>query len=109
MAWRLDLGEVHNVAQVLLNGQEIGTVWQPGTLLDVGKLLRPGENLVEIVVANSWRNRLIGDQQLPEAERRSWILQNRLGRSGPTLPAADAPLLAAGLIGPVRLVPIAAV
>jgi hypothetical protein len=106
--WRLDLGEVHDVAQVRVNGHELGTIWQPGTLLELGDLLRRGENLIEIAVANSWRNRLIGDQQLPQTERRSWVLQNRLGRSGPILPAADAPLLPAGLIGPVRLVPCVA-
>ena len=34
--------------------------------MDVTKALKSGENKLQVMVVNSWRNRLIGDQELPE-------------------------------------------
>jgi hypothetical protein len=56
--------------------------------------LRPGRNVLEVRVANTWVNRLIGDAQ-PGAAKVTWT-------SLPTY-RADAPLRPAGLIGPVVL------
>jgi len=91
----LDLGEVHEVASVALNGRPAGIAWKPPYRLDVGKLLVPGGNVVEVTVANLWVNRLIGDAQ-PGSTARAFT-------TGPTY-RADAPLKRSGLIGPVRLV-----
>jgi hypothetical protein len=55
--------------------------------------LKQGENKLEIVVTNTWANRLIGDNDLPENKRIAWT----------TAPfrLAGKPLLPAGLFGPV--------
>ena len=53
----LDLGEVHEVASVSINGRPAGIVWKPPYRLDIGELLVPGRNLVEVTVAN-----LVGEQ-----------------------------------------------
>jgi hypothetical protein len=103
--WHLALDAFRDVARITLNGHDLGIMWVPGTTLDATAALVRWHNLLVITVANSWRNRLIGDHHVPPEARRTWILENRLGRAGPQAIPADAPLLPAGLIGDVRLVP----
>jgi hypothetical protein len=62
----LDLGRVEVLAEVLLNGRNLGIVWKPPYRVEVGDALRAGENRLEVRVTNLWPNRLIGDEQLPE-------------------------------------------
>jgi hypothetical protein len=94
----LDLGELRDMAVVHLNGKRLGTLWLAPWRLDITDALQPGENELEIEVINVWHNRLVGDAKLPAAERRTVLL-------APTV-KPDAPLLPAGLIGPVRLIPV---
>jgi hypothetical protein len=115
----LDLGRVEVVASVRVNGKHAGVLWKTPYRAEVTGLLRPGENLIEIQVANLWVNRMIGDEQLPEDSNRNpdgtlrewptWLLE---GRPSPTgrytfttwrLWAKDSPLQPSGLLGPVRL------
>ena len=91
----LDLGQVGDVAEVLVNGQSAGISWWVPNRVNIGALVRTGSNSLEVRVANLWVNRLIGDVQ-PGAERITFT-------AAPTyLP--DAPLRPSGLIGPVSLV-----
>ena len=62
----LDLGAVHDLATVTLNGQPLGTWWTPPFRGDVTALLRPGRNTLEVEVRNRWVNRLMGDDRLPQ-------------------------------------------
>ena len=63
----LNLGSVHNIAEVTLNGKNIGTIWCAPWQLTISKgLLKLKNNKLEIRVANTWVNRLIGDEQYPE-------------------------------------------
>lgn len=48
----LDLGEVHEVASVRVNGQEAGKVWMQPYRVDISKQVKPGKNRLEITVAN---------------------------------------------------------
>ncbi len=90
----LDLGDVRNLAEVMVNGKSAGIVWNPPYTVDVTAALRPGRNVLEVKVTNLWVNRLIGDQQ-PGATRYTFTAR-------PTYPA-QAPLLDSGLLGPVVL------
>jgi hypothetical protein len=57
--------------------------------------------MIEIVVANPWKNRLIGDARLPAAERKTTISNFRTHISQfKTMHPMEA-----GLLGPVTLVP----
>lgn len=67
-AW-LELGRVGVVAQVRLNGKDLGVVWTAPWKLAFTGLLKPGENALEIKVTNTWANRLIGDAALSPDER----------------------------------------
>jgi hypothetical protein len=92
----LDLGTVHVMARVKLNGRDLGVVWcDPWRVEIPAGLLRATGNELEISVANLWINRLIGDAGLPKEKRQTWSTLY------PYKP--DAPLQSSGLLGPVRL------
>ena len=91
----LDLGEVQVMAQVKLNGHDLGTLWQPPFRVEVSSALQAGHNTLEVRVANLWPNRMIGDLTLPEAERFTWSSYQPFTK--------DSPLPKSGLLGPVRI------
>jgi hypothetical protein len=90
----LDLGVVHEIADVRINGKFVGVLWNFPFWADVTDVVRTGSNVLEVGVANLWVNRLIGDKQ-PEAIPVAFTTA--------TTYAADAPLRISGLIGPVKL------
>jgi len=102
----IDLGNLWAVARVRINGKLVGTVWKPPYRLDITKAARPGENRLEVEVANTWVNRLVGDAKLPEQQRycRTNITTTGAPES-PGVPWKDVPLHKSGLLGPVRLLP----
>ena len=91
----LDLGDVQVMAQVKLNGHDLGILWQPPFRVDVTGALQPGSNTLEVRVANLWPNRMIGDAALPMAERFTWSSYEPFTK--------DSPLPKSGLLGPVTL------
>jgi len=66
MALWLDLGRVEVMAEVRLNGQDLGILWKPPYRVDIGEAAKAGDNTLEIKVVNLWINRQIGDEFLPE-------------------------------------------
>lgn len=116
----LDLGALHDMARVYMNGQDLGVIWTPPLRVDVTSALRSGVNLLEVEVANRWRNRLVGDERLaPDAEYASggnllrwpaWITgAGKRPATGRTTFAtwrhfsSESPLLPSGIVGPVRI------
>ncbi len=92
----LDLGDVKNLAEVTVNGKALGTVWKAPYRLDVTSAMKPGENRLEIRVANLWVNRLIGDQQPNAAKKYTFTTHNPY--------KATSPLLPSGLLGAVQVI-----
>lgn len=95
----LDLGEVREIAQVWLNGKDLGIAWKKPFRVRLDGAGRPGTNDLRIAVTNLWPNRLIGDQLLAP--------EKRYTHTNITKFKSDSPLLPSGLIGPVRLMSIA--
>ena len=63
----LDLGTVHDLARVKLNGRDLGIVWCAPWRVPVPEgILKKDGNILEIEVVNTWVNRLIGDEQEPD-------------------------------------------
>lgn len=125
---RLDLGpELYDIASVTVNGKFLGTVWAKPYALDITDAVRSGENTLEIRVANTWINRIIGDEALPDdAEYETVGSKFTIGRASRLpewaygaweMPAdrkrvtyatwkhydADSPLVPSGLPGPVKV------
>jgi hypothetical protein len=115
----LDLGKVAVMAEVRLNGRDLGILWKPPFRVEVTEALKPGENSLEVKVVNLWINRQIGDAHLSEDSERNpngtlkswpaWLLE---GKPSPTgrfsftswrLLNKDSPLVESGLLGPVTL------
>lgn len=91
----LDLGEVHEVAGVLLNGVNLGVVWTKPARVDVTDKLKESGNDLAITIVNLWPNRLIGDESLPQESR---LTETNIHKFNPL-----TPLLPSGLVGPVRI------
>lgn len=91
----LDLGEVHEVARIKLNGIDLGVLWTKPAHVDISSVVRTGRNELEITVTNLWPNRMIGDQCLPPNQR---ITETNADKFN-----CNTPLYASGLIGPVLL------
>ena len=100
---KLDLGKVAVMAEVKLNGKNLGIVWCPPWQVDIPAGVLAGKgNQLEIKVANLWCNRVISDQSLPPQERISDLGGSNMGKvfAG----SGRAFQLPGGLLGPVRLV-----
>ena len=91
----IDLGDVKNLAEVILNGKSLGQVWHAPYRVDVTSALKPGANEITIKVVNAWVNRLIGDEQ-PGATKIAFADVKPY--------KANSPLLPSGLLGPVTVV-----
>ncbi len=91
----IDLGDVKNLAEITVNGKNLGVVWHTPYRVDVTSALKPGANEVSIKVINAWVNRLIGDQQ-PGATRYTFADVKPY--------KANSPLLPSGLLGPVAVI-----
>ena len=114
------------MAEIRLNGRDLGILWKTPYRVDVTEALKPGDNALEIKVVNLWINRQIGDEHLPDDSPRTgrgaewaapgttltawpqWLLD---GKPSPTgrytftswrLWTKDDPLAPSGLLGPVR-------
>jgi hypothetical protein len=92
----VDLGDVGDVAEVLVDGKSAGIAWTRPWRVELTELVRPNSSVkLEIRVTNRWVNRLIGDAQ-PGA--------TRVGFTTVPTYAADAPLRPSGLLAPVSLI-----
>ena len=63
---RLDLGEVCIMAEVIVNGHNLGVLWCDPYRVDITDAAKAGDNTLQIRVTNLWVNRLIGDEQYPD-------------------------------------------
>lgn len=94
----LDLGDVKNLAEVIVNGKSQGIVWKKPFRVDVTHALKPGENILQVKVTNLWVNRLIGDLQPGIQKKYTYT----------TMPfyKANSSLLPSGLLGPVQVLSV---
>lgn len=91
----MNLGKVGNVAEVIVNGQKMGTLWKSPYVVDITDALHVGDNSIEIPVTNLWVNRIIGDLQ-PDCEKRHTY-------TAFPFYTATSELLPSGLMGPVDI------
>jgi len=107
-AWLLDLGDVREAARVTLNGEPVGNAWSRPFELQLPGTLRPRGNVLEIDVTNLPANR-VRDLDL---RRVDWKVMKEIDLVNLRYKPFDAsgwPVAPAGLLGPVRLVPLTVV
>ena len=122
----LDLGTVHELAEVRLNGKNLGVVWTAPWRMDITSAVKLTGNQLDIKVVNVWANRLIGDEHEPaDCEWNKgdqgfggplkafpdWFVkgqprpsQDRYTFTTWNYFTQDSPLGPSGLLGPVKLV-----
>lgn len=92
----LDLGEVNNLAEVIVNGKSVGILWKKPFKIDISGALKAGKNTFEIKVTNVWVNRLIGDMQ-PDVSQ-------KITCATMSFYTEKSRLVKSGLLGPVKVV-----
>lgn len=101
----LDLGELYESARVTINGKEAGIVWSLPFQLRIGEYLKPGENTLEIEVANLMANRIRWmDQQKKDWKKFREI--NFVNINYKPFNASRWEPMVSGLAGPVTLTPL---
>ena len=118
----LDLGEVHEIANVWVNDKFVGCLWKPPFRIDISAALatrNAQRATLKVEIVNTWPNRLIGDAKArakgaAEPLRGTvpaWVLDGKADSGTGIFTwsnflegwTSDDKLLPAGLIGPVRL------
>ncbi|HVN78251.1 MAG TPA: hypothetical protein VMW38_04580, partial [Terriglobia bacterium] len=89
---RLDLGDVRDIADVLVNGRPVGVLWKQPYVVDVRSWIKAGQNELEIRVTNRLINRMRLLVSLPPPY--------------PDLGDRVTEPVASGLLGPVWLRPV---
>ncbi|HEY7352391.1 MAG TPA: glycosyl hydrolase [Terriglobales bacterium] len=92
----IDLGDVKNMAEVLLNGTPLGLVWKEPFRVNLTGALKSGANTLEVKVTNGWANRIIGDRQPGMTKTYTF--------TSPKFYNAKAKLWSSGLLGPVQII-----
>ncbi len=107
----LDLGDLAEIAEVWLNDQPLGITWAKPYRFDITEIIESGQNDLKVEVANTWKNRLIGDAKTgenytttnftrgnPNLPRENYLTHN-MGKA----PWKELPLRESGLLGPVTI------
>jgi len=97
----LDLGDVMVMAEIIVNGQNLGILWKKPFAIDITRAIHEGFNEIEIRITNTWWNRLVGDEKYPEGFPGSTIAQPRTFTTYKAWKANDD-LMLSGLLGPVK-------
>jgi hypothetical protein len=92
----LNIGKANVLADININGSEVGGIWTAPWQIDVSDYLMEGKNTLEVRVTNLWVNQLIGDSRNSIENKKTWILLNTYN--------SDSPLSPSGLVGPVKLI-----
>jgi hypothetical protein len=95
----LDLGNVHDLASIKLNGKKMPVRWCAPFFYDITQYVQNGENHLEVEVVNLWPNRLILDGRLPQDQRLTKTNINKFEKKD-----AEKYLRTSGLTGPVHIV-----
>lgn len=94
----VQLDEIANMAEIKVNGVDCGILWTYPYQVDVTNALKSGKNTIEISVANTWANRIMGDEDFGiEKDESKKIWTNARYR------LAKKELVKSGLIGSVRI------
>ena len=98
---RLDLGRVHETADVYVNDRPAGLLWMRPYSAQIARLVHPGLNRLRIDVTNLLINRVLGLGPIDHSK--VFAQFGRRFRPGDEWTVVREPFVS-GLLGPVRLV-----
>lgn len=90
---------VRDAAIIYVNGKRAGSLWHPPYELDITSLVKPGNNTLELQVANTAINKMSG-----EAQPNYRLLWERYGQRFTPQDMENLVPLPSGLLGPVTLI-----
>lgn len=94
----LELDEVYNLAEIKVNGKSCGIIWTKPYKVEITDALKSGNNTLEISVANTWANRIMGDEDFgAEKDDNKKIWTNARYRM------SEKKLVKSGLVGSVKI------
>ncbi|MGH9405217.1 MAG: glycosyl hydrolase [Terriglobia bacterium] len=99
--WEIDLGSVHETAEVTLNGTDLGAAWKGWRRLPCRHALEPGKNRLTVRVGNLWIQKVVSLPP-PDLKPVAETFGIRWGLYGESRVREIPP---SGLLGPVRLLP----
>lgn len=102
-SWTIDLGDVRESARVYVNGTFAGCTWAAPFRLDLGNLLKKGENTITIEVTNLPANR-IADLDRRGVKWRKMKEINVVGINYKNLNYGEWPPVPSGLNSTVKLI-----
>jgi hypothetical protein len=99
--WTIDLGAVHETAEVMLNGVQLGAAWKGARRVSCGNALKRDRNQLQAKVGNLWIQKVssLPPPDLKPVAETFGIRWGLYGESG----VSELP--PSGLLGPVRLLP----
>lgn len=90
---------VREAAEIWINGERAGSLWAPPYRLEISRFLKPGENRLRVLVANTAINHMAG-RPLPDYR----LLNSRFGTRFEPQDMDKIKPAPSGLMGPVRLI-----
>jgi hypothetical protein len=99
----INLGEVYDVAEILVNGKSAGVLWTKPYKLNIEEFVKEGENKLEMKITNLWINRLTGDINLPEGEKLTRTNRPPVTDTNTGYEDLTWRIQTSGLLGPVQL------
>lgn len=90
---------IREVAIVSVNGKRVGSIWHPPYRIDISSLVHPGENTLEVRVANTAMNEMAGQPRRDFKE-----LTAKYGERFVMQDMDKIEALPSGLLGPVQLI-----
>jgi hypothetical protein len=87
----LNLGQVHGISEVLINGRSCGVKWYGRRIYPVESMIKPGKNDLEIRVITTMGNYM------------KTLTDNPTAQKFTVLKTKDQPIQSMGLVGPVTI------
>ena len=99
----LKFDKVKEAAEIYVNGKKAGTIWTTDYCCDISNYVKEGKNTLEICVANTWNNRLAGDDLHPENKRYTYYPVKSYSPEKERRKYSETDMLESGIIGGVRI------
>lgn len=100
----LQLEKVRETAEIYLNGKKAGVIWSADYSCDISDFVKEGVNTLVIRVANTWNNRIAGDDLHPEKKRFTFYPVKSYSPDVERRPYTENDMMKSGIIGKLKII-----